>query len=148
MIVDIRQGNVFESGCQTTVVTTNTVGVMGKGVALEAKRRYSDVERPYKDLCKSGTHQIGHLDMHPTTDGWLLLFPTKQHWRNPSQLEWIEQGLKYLRAHTLEYPFGRIESLAVPPLGCGNGGLDFSQVRPLIEYYLESWPVSVVLYTP
>jgi len=148
MIIEERTGNIFTSGCQTITVTTNCVGVMGKGIALEAKQRFPEVVEPYQRACKSGDHAIGKPVMYQTGhDNWLLLFPTKQHWRNASELGWIEEGLKALRRDALLYPFNQIRQLAMAPLGCGNGGLDYIRdVRPLIYRYLDPWPVEVILY--
>ena len=138
-------GDLFHSPAQVLVNTVNTVGVMGKGVAYEFKRRFPDMFKEYRLLCEQGRFQIGDLwlyNRHPTK--WVLNFPTKQHWRNPSKPDYIEIGLKAFRQ---KFDTRRIYSIAFPALGCGNGELDFeTQVRPLMERYLGDLPIDVFIY--
>lgn len=149
MVTDERQGNIFDSDYQTIAIPTNCVGVMGKGLALEAKQRYPHVESPYREACRQGLHDIGKpLMVQVTDERWLLLFATKRHWRQPSKLDWIEEGLRALRYDSVSFPFNQIMQLAVPPLGCGLGGLAYSDVKALLYRYLEPWPVEVILYKP
>jgi O-acetyl-ADP-ribose deacetylase (regulator of RNase III) len=138
-------GNLFESPAQTLVNTVNTVGVMGKGIALTFKSLFPDMFREYQCLCERGQLRIGSLHVFPTDTKIILNFPTKQHWRNPSKLEYIEAGLQTFAA---TYEHAGIHSVAFPPLGCGNGELDFSAVRPLMERYLEPLPIRVYIYAP
>src|SRR5882672_1596604 len=132
MITYVR-GNIFESPAQTLVNTVNTVGVMGRGVAVEFKRLYPEMFKAYREHCERGDLAIGRLFFYRTEHKSVLNFPTKKHWRQPSRPEYIEEGLKTF-AQTYERV--GIHSVAFPALGCGNGGLDFEkQVQPLMEKY-------------
>ncbi len=138
------QGNLFQSPAQTLVNTVNTVGVMGKGVALEFKRLFPEMYTEYRALCESGQFKIGQLWLYKSPQKWVLNFPTKEHWRAPSKLEYVEAGLKKF---VQVYSDLGIHSIAFPPLGCGNGQLDFTtQVRPLMEHYLKNLPIDVFIY--
>src|SRR5262249_32313608 len=138
-------GDLFKSGAQTLVNTVNCVGIMGKGVALAFKERYPDMYDDYRRRCEAGEIRPGVLTLYTTTRPWVLNFPTKRHWRNRSRLEDIEAGLKELAA---QYKAWCIESLGVPALGCGHGGLDWSEVRPLIEKSLGPLEIDVEVYEP
>lgn len=141
------QSSLFESPAQTLVNTVNTVGVMGKGVALTFREIFPEMFREYQRLCDAGTLKIGGLHLYRGAHKYILNFPTKQHWRNPSKPEYIEAGLRTLVSN---YQQWGISSLSMPPLGCGNGALDYdTQVRPLVEKYLSklSIPVFVHLYS-
>jgi len=130
-------GNLFTSNAQVLTNTVNCVGVMGKGVALEFKTRYPELFADYQARCASGAVLVGQPYLWEDDRVQVLNFPTKQHWRNPSQLDWIEAGLKHLANH---YTDLGIQSLAMPPLGCGNGGLSWSEVKPLIIKCLGDIP--------
>ena len=93
MITYVR-GNIFEAPAQTLVNTVNTVGVMGKGIALTFKSIYPEMFRQYVELCDAGELDIGRLFLYRTSNKLILNFPTKKHWRNPSKLEYIEAGLQ------------------------------------------------------
>ncbi len=137
-------GNLFCSPAQVLVNTVNTVGVMGKGVAREFKRIYPEMFTQYCELCESGQLDIGKLWLFKTLNKWILNFPTKKHWRSPSRQEYIEEGLKKFAK---QYAKVGIYSIAFPPLGCGNGGLDFnSVVRPLMKHYLKDLPINAFIY--
>jgi O-acetyl-ADP-ribose deacetylase (regulator of RNase III) len=128
------QGNLLDAPTQALVNTVNTVGVMGKGIALMFKEAFPVNFRAYEEAAKRNEIQVGKMfvtESH-SFDGprWLINFPTKKHWRHPSKLEWIQEGLKDLRNVIVEKG---IQSIALPPLGCGNGGLDWAVVRPEIE---------------
>ena len=143
MILYVK-GDLFQSPAQVLVNTVNTVGVMGKGVALEFKRLYPDMYQEYRRLCEQGQFEIGKLWLYKSPNKWVLNFPTKRHWRNPSKTSYIEEGLKkFVKSYTdLD-----IHSIAFPPLGCGNGQLDFkSQVKPLMVKYLRNLPIDVFIY--
>lgn len=143
MITYVR-GNLFESPAQVLVNTVNTVGVMGKGIALEYKRLFPEMFREYQKLCEAGRMDIGRLHLYRTRGKWVLNFPTKQHWRSPSRLEYVEAGL---RTFDGMYAEAGIHSIAFPPLGCGHGLLDFAtEVRPLMEKYLKPLPIAVFIY--
>lgn len=138
------EGNLFNSPAQVLVNTVNTVGVMGKGVALEFKRLFPDMYKQYRVLCEQGSFDIGMLWLYKSPNKWVLNFPTKKHWRNPSKIEYIEAGLKKF---VDTYAEMGIHSIAFPPLGCGNGQLDFkNQVQPLMNEYLRNLPIDVFIY--
>ncbi|MCA9682970.1 MAG: macro domain-containing protein [Myxococcales bacterium] len=122
----------------------NTVGVMGKGLAQEFKRRYPTMFTRYQEHCKSGSLTIGKLYLYRSPNKWVLNFPTKQHWKNPSEIEWIEAGLQKFVA---EYEEQGISSVSFPQLGCGNGGLDWAEVKPLMDHYLQPLPIPVFVHT-
>lgn len=138
-MVRIEQGNLLEADAEALVNTVNTVGVMGKGIALMFKERFPENFRAYAAACKSGEVQLGRMFVtdNRQLDGprWIVNFPTKDHWRSRTRLEWIERGMEDLVRVISERG---IRSIAVPPLGCGNGGLDWRDVKPLLETTLGS----------
>ncbi len=139
-------GNLFDSKAQTLVNTVNCVGVMGKGVALEFKKRFPEMFADYVRRCKSKKVQLGRPYLFKRQDlPWILNFPTKDHWRSASRLEDIVRGLIHLREHYREWG---ILSLAMPALGCGCGGLEWRVVAPVLSEHLETldMPVDVYLY--
>lgn len=137
------QGDIFDSPAQVIVNPVNTVGVMGKGLALSYKKRYPDMFAAYRTACEKNEFKIGNLMLWYAPDHWILLFPTKENWRNPSKIEYIEVGLKkFIRA----YADKRITSIAFPRLGCGNGELSWNSVKPLMEKYLKQLPIDVYIY--
>ncbi len=142
-MIEYIEGDIFESPAQVIVNTVNTVGVMGKGLALSFKRRYPEMFERYKAACEKHLLTIGKLMLFYEADHWLLLFPTKENWRNPSKLEYIEKGLmKFVQI----YAEKNITSIAFPRLGCGNGELDWNDVKPLMEHYLKNLPIDVYIY--
>ena len=127
------------------VNTVNTVGVMGKGIAKEFKAIYPEMFQEYLALCESGELRPGRLMLYRTPHKWTLNFLTKRHWRQKSKVEDIEAGLK---TFTEQYETFGVHSFAIPQLGYGNGELDWeTQVRPLMERYLESLPIEVYIHT-
>ncbi len=141
MLTFVR-GNLFESPAKVLVNTVNTVGVMGKGIALTFKQVYPEMFRRYQTLCERGELEIGNLWLYKTEHKWILNFPTKRHWRNPSRLEFIEAGLaKFVET----YADQGITSIAFPELGCGNGELQWADVRPLMLRYLRKLPINVYI---
>jgi O-acetyl-ADP-ribose deacetylase (regulator of RNase III) len=146
MIKAVRKGNLFDSGAQTLVNTVNTVGVMGKGIAFEFKRRFPDMFADYQRRCATRQVRLGEPYLwRGHLEPWIINFPTKEHWRSPSRLADIEQGLAYLANHIAEW---EVTSLAVPPLGAGSGGLDWPTVGPTIYRHLDRLAVPVLLYAP
>lgn len=142
-MIKYMEGDIFDSPAQVIVNTVNTVGVMGKGLALSFKKRYPDMFESYKQACERHLLTIGTLMLHQEADHLILLFPTKENWRNPSKLEYIEKGLmKFVN----NYAEKNITSIAFPKLGCGNGELDWNLVRPLMEKYLRHLPIDVYIY--
>ncbi|MHC2001574.1 macro domain-containing protein [Methylobacterium sp. CM6241] len=123
--------------------TVNCVGVMGKGIAAEFKRRYPSMFADYKKICDKKLLEPGKLWLWQGPDQWVLNFPTKNHWRKPSSLEWIALGLEKFAS---QYERKGIHEISFPRLGCGNGGLDWEDVRPLMEKYLHRLPITVFIH--
>ncbi len=129
----------------------NTVGVMGKGIALQFKERYPDNYRAYHKACKNGEIQIGKMFVFREADlqqgeKTIINFPTKKEWYKKSQYNYIEEGLKDLVKTIREHD---IESIAIPPLGCGNGGLKWGKIKELMEKYLTvPDDVNIIIYEP
>lgn len=145
-MVEIKTGDIFESKAQTLVNTVNCVGVMGKGIALEFKKRFPDMFRDYQERCARKEVKLGRPYLYkPLFLPWILNFPTKEHWRSVSRLKDIIKGLEYLLAHYKEWG---ITSLAVPPLGCGHGQLEWRVVGPTLYRYLSRLDIPVELYAP
>lgn len=144
-VTEVRLGDLFESNAHTLVNTVNCVGVMGKGIAAGFKRRFPDMYKDYVARCERGDMRLGKPQLWTGSTPWVLNFPTKDHWRSVSRLHDIEEGLDYLLRH---YEKWGIRSLAVPPLGCGYGGLDWTVVGPTLRRYLNRMSVPVVLYAP
>ena len=143
-MITYMSGDLFQSPAKVLVNTVNTVGVMGKGIALKFKHIYPEMFEAYRNHCEQGNLQIGQLLLYKTPNKWILNFPTKKHWHNPSRVEYIEAGLTKLRAHCSEMG---LTSIAFPALGCGNGELDFeTQVKPLMERYLGNLSVPTFIY--
>jgi len=143
MIMYVK-GDLFQSPAHVLVNTVNTVGVMGRGIALDFKHLFPQMYRQYRDLCENGQLEIGKLWLYKSPNKWVLNFPTKKHWRNPSRVEYIEAGLQKFVQSYADYG---IHSVAFPALGCGNGQLDFeTQVKPLMEKHLRSLPIEVFIY--
>ena len=145
-----ERGNLLQAPADALVNTVNTVGIMGKGIALQFKQAYPGNFRAYETACQLGDVRLGKMFTYETglLDGprFVINFPTKGHWRSKSKLSDIEAGLADLREVIRERG---IDSIAVPPMGCGNGGLAWGDVRPLIEAALGDLPgVHVMLYPP
>lgn len=143
-------GDLFKSEAEVWVNTVNTVGVMGKGIALEFKKQFPDMFEEYQALCESSEIEIGKVHMWST--GLLLPpkaiinLPTKRHWRADSRLPDIDAGLKDMSEVIKREGF---TSVAMPPPGCGNGGLDWDEVKPLVARHLGDLPgVEVEVYLP
>ncbi len=148
MAIEQGHGNLLEADVDALVNTVNTKGVMGKGLALQFKKAFPDAFRDYDRACKAGEVEPGkmHVVRRLMAPRFIINFPTKKHWRHPSKLEYIRDGLVDL-AHQIQ-TLG-ITSIAIPPLGCGYGGLNWDDVRPLIESALAPLSdVRVVLYGP
>jgi O-acetyl-ADP-ribose deacetylase (regulator of RNase III) len=144
------RGNLLEAHSEALVNTVNEIGVMGKGIALMFREAFPDNAREYETAAKAGNVHVGHVlaTRNPALLGprWIIHFPTKKHWRQPSKMEWVRTGLNDLVRVVNEKG---IRSIAVPPLGCGNGGLEWSQVRSEIEAAAAHLPdVEIVVYEP
>ena len=139
-------GDLFESQAQTLVNTVNCVGVMGKGVAAAFKQRFPAMFEDYRRRCERHAVRLGEPYLYRDASGALIVnFPTKDHWRSPSRLGDIERGLDHFVAHAAQWG---VRSVAMPPLGCGNGGLEWSDVGPLIYRKLHALPLDVEVYAP
>jgi O-acetyl-ADP-ribose deacetylase (regulator of RNase III)/uncharacterized protein YwgA len=144
--ITTRVGDLFESEAQTLVNTVNTVGVMGKGIALGFKQRFPDMYKDYVRRCENQEVKLGQPYLFKSLmTPWIINFPTKGHWRTPSRLEAIREGIAHLADHYREWG---IESLAVPPLGCGEGGLEWRIVGPTLYRGLTELDIPVELYAP
>jgi O-acetyl-ADP-ribose deacetylase (regulator of RNase III) len=149
--VHYEHGDLLSAPVEAVVNTVNTRGVMGKGIALQVKQRWPEVDRAYRAACKQGDVTLGHMhvvELGGLSDGprFVINFPTKDHWRSGSKLVDVEAGLIDLRAVIERLG---VTSIAVPPLGCGNGGLDWSDVRPMIEAGLAGLAeVDVLVFAP
>lgn len=144
------KGDLLSADVQALVNTVNTVGVMGRGVALQFKRTFPEVFREYKKACEQGQVQPGKMFVHALgtlqNPRYIIDFPTKEHWRGKSRYEYIEDGLKDLAG--LIRRLG-IQSIALPPLGCGLGGLDWTRVFHEIQAVLGAVPnLDVLVYEP
>ena len=140
----------MESEAEALVNTVNTMGIMGKGIALQFKNQYPNNYKLYASACKINSVKVGELFV--TEESSLLggrkiiiNFPTKTDWRKPSEYSYIEKGLKALVKEISER---NIKSIAIPPLGAGNGGLDWNKVKALIEQYLNNVNCSIYIYQP
>lgn len=143
-------GNLLKAPADALVNTVNEVGVMGKGIALMFKEGYPEASAEYEREAKAGRVTVGKVLAVPNHrlvgPRWIIHFPTKRHWRNPSKLEWVRDGLRDLIQVIREK---QIESIALPPLGCGNGGLDWGLVRREIEAAAAEIPdVNVLVFAP
>lgn len=149
-MIHLTRGNLLEADAEALVNTVNCDGFMGKGIALQFKQAFPENFKAYEKACRAGEVRPGTMFIFPTgslvNPRYIINFPTKRHWRGKSRLEDIDSGLQALIAEIRQLG---IQEVAVPPLGCGFGGLDWPKVRPMIERAFEALPnVSVHLYEP
>lgn len=149
-MIELTDGNLLKADAEAIVNTVNTDGYMGKGIALQFKQAFPANFAAYVRACAHGEVQIGRMFVYttetPYNPRYIVNFPTKAHWRGKSRLSYVEQGLVALID---EVKARKIQSIAVPPLGCGLGGLDWAVVRPMIEQAFAGIPdVHVLLYAP
>lgn len=138
------QGNIFDSSMMTIVNTVNTVGFMGAGIALEYMRRYPEMFEDYKKKCLNGNFKIGDLGIWKNTLPWILNFPTKIHYQDPSKISYIEMGLD--KFSTI-YKEEGITSIAFPQLGSQLGGLSWEHdVQPIMVAFLKDLDLEVEIY--
>ena len=141
-MITYRTGNLFEAQTAALVNTVNTVGVMGKGIALQFKEQFPQNNKLYIKACKDGTLDIGKLlivkESNLERETIIVNFPTKRDWKHRSAYSYIESGLQAL---VEELKKGEIKSIAIPSLGCGNGGLDWTKVKPMISSKRKAAPV-------
>ncbi len=139
------RGDLFDSKAQTLVNPVNCRGVMGKGLAKLFKDRWPLMFRQYQEACKKREVRPGSPLLFKDEDRQILSVPTKDDWKKPSTLEMVEAGLKAIREGYRDWG---ITSIAMPALGCGLGGLEWSKVRPLIETYLSDLSIEIEVYEP
>lgn len=137
--------NLLSSPAQTLVNTVNTEGVMGKGIAKQFKEKFPEMFPEYKQMCDAKKIQVGNLHLWRGEEKWILNFPTKTTWRQPSKISYIEEGLKkFVEA----YEKLGIISISFPRLGCGNGQLSWDRdVKPLMEKYLSELPINIYIHS-
>ncbi len=141
-MITYYDSTVFNSGAQTIVNTVNTVGFMGKGLALEFSLRYPAMAQYYADRCKKKLLRVGKVDYYHAKEQIIVNFPTKTDFKYPSRIKWIEDGLKdFLDT----YKQAGVTSVAFPKLGCSNGGLTWDEVRRLMETYLSKAEIDVFI---
>jgi len=143
MTIIYTDGDILMDPAEAIVIPVNTVGVPGAGLAKAWAKKDPDAAGIYKALCEKGLVTIGEINIIIHGDSRWIIFPTKEHWKHPSRLEWIEQGLKDLQPQVTG-----LDSLAVPALGCGFGGLEWDAVRRLLEKYLTPLSASITIYPP
>ena len=136
-------GDIFQTDAQVIVNPVNCRGVMGAGLALAFKQKYPEMFAAYVQECKSGQLRIGRPTLYQASQPWVLNFPTKDHWRDPSKLAYIEQGLQFFAEH---YRQMGIESIAFPKLGAGLGKLSWDEVGPLMRNYLNRLDCKATIY--
>lgn len=149
-MIKYTKGNIISADVEALVNTVNTVGVMGKGIALAFKKSFPLNYKFYKKACENKEFNVGDLLVFPTgqlTPKFIINFPTKQHWRNRSKIEFVKSGMKELVKVINE---NQIKSIAIPPLGCGNGGLNWEVVKPIILKELENVTdeIEVIIFEP
>jgi len=149
-MIEIRRGDILQADAEALVNTVNCVGVMGRGIALQFRKAYPENFKEYKALCDRGEFSVGKVHVHERgswlNPAFIINFPTKRHWRSNSRTEDIKKGMQSLIQTVRQLG---ISSIAIPPLGCGLGGLQWEEVRPLIEEAFQDLPdVQVLLFEP
>lgn len=149
-MIETGVGSIFDCDVEALVNPVNCMGVSGRGLALEFSKRYPRDQRIYEDACHARDLSPGnvlmHLKLFTQADPIIVYFPTKDHWRDPSNISWIAGGLSKLVSQVESF---HIKSIAIPALGCGLGGLKWSEVRPMIEAAFAELPdVRVVIFDP
>lgn len=148
----VENSNLFDSNADALINPVNCKGTMGKGIAREFSKRFPECVPPYKQACITGKLTPGVLlyvklaiqpDFFAMRRPGIILFPTKNHWKDPSRLEWIDQGLHYLKSN---YQLWGIRSVAMPQVGCGLGGLNWELVRPIVEEVFSGEPIEIEVY--
>jgi O-acetyl-ADP-ribose deacetylase (regulator of RNase III) len=149
-MLEFKQGNLLEEDAEVLVNAVNCVGVMGKGIALQLKQAFPENFQQYKKACDAKEVEPGRMFTFSTgklfNPKYIINFPTKRHWREKSKIEYVQTGLKALLAEVQQLG---ITSIAIPALGCGNGGLDWLEVKPLIELaFVELSEVKAIAFEP
>ena len=144
-ITFVAKGDLFESKYQTITNAINCLGISGAGIAKIFKSKFPDMADDYELKCSNEEVKIGEPYLFKESIPWVLMFPTKDNWKFPSKLIYIEKGLDYLVNHYQEWG---IESLSMPALGCGKGGLNFQDVLPIMTKYLSQMNIPIEIYEP
>ena len=145
MTIFYAQGDILNDQSQAIVIPVNAMGVPGAGLAKAWARKDPEAAKLYKALCKLERIHIGEVATISNEHMFWILFPTKEHWKNSSKLEWIEDGLIHLCQVIKDL---QLKSIAIPALGCGLGGLDWEDVKPLMEVYLLQIRIPITIYLP
>lgn len=146
-MITYAPGSIFDSPAQTLVNPVNCVGVMGGGLAAEFKRRWPEMFKAYRNKCNSAEMVVGEpIPYYFSDDRFIVNFPTKNHYALPSRIEWIDIGLEFFCVYACRV-WG-VTSVAFPALGCGLGGLDWKDVKPLMERHLSKLDIPVYIYPP
>jgi O-acetyl-ADP-ribose deacetylase (regulator of RNase III) len=149
-MIKLTQGDILKADAEALVNTVNCVGIMGRGIALQFRKAFPDNFKAYESACKAEEVQPGRMFIHDLNriynPRFIINFPTKRHWKGKSRMEDIQSGLVDLINVVQQY---KLNSIAIPPLGCGLGGLNWKEVKPLIAQSFESLPeVTVLLFEP
>ena len=148
-MITVTKGNLLNAKTEALVNTVNTVGVMGKGIALQFRLAYPRMFRAYEKACKKGEVKPGHMHIYELNSlhnpKFIINFPTKRHWRGKSSIDDIISGLNSLVSEIQRL---KIKSVAVPPLGCGNGGLEWKEVLPVIKAAFAASKTEVLAFAP
>ena len=149
-MIELTQGDILNANAEALVNTVNCVGIMGRGIALQFRKAFPENFKAYETACKSQHVQPGKMFVHDLNrlynPRFIINFPTKRHWKSKSRIEDIKAGLLDLIKVIQQQ---QIRSIAIPPLGCGLGGLNWEEVRPLIVEAFEAVPeIAVFLFEP
>lgn len=136
MVIEFVKGDIFESNCQAIINTVNCEGKMGKGLAFQFKKKFPEMEQDYIKVCNQGDLYPGKLHIFQEKNVLIINFPTKNKWRQKSKLEYVTKGLKRLKEEVLQR---KLSSVAIPPLGAGNGRLNWNDVKSEIERELSGF---------
>lgn len=147
LTIIFKNGDIFSSEAEALVNTVNCEGYMGKGLAYQFKKRFPQMEKDYKKICEDGQLRPGKLHFFHENKKLIINFPTKDKWRAKSRIEYIDNGLTTLKQEIVDR---KITSIAIPPLGSGNGGLNWNEVKQLINFHLSNLEskIRVEVYEP
>ncbi len=149
-MLELTRGDILKADVEALVNTVNCVGIMGRGIALQFRKAFPENFKAYKSACDKKNLHPGHMLVYDLNrfenPRYVINFPSKRHWKGKSKIEDIDSGLKALAEEVNQH---NIRSIAIPPLGCGLGGLKWEQVKPMIQKTFENLPdVHVLLYEP
>ena len=149
-MIEYKKGNLFlEKDVDVYVNPVNCVGAMGAGLAAQFKTRYPNMFAEYKNVCKRKEISVGHCHYwkHPLSGIIVVNFPTKIHWKDSSKIEYVEEGLKDLSNYiSNNFIMNFVNKMVIPALGCGLGGLDWKEVKPLMEQYLANVGKKIIIF--